>query len=100
MRINYNIKLKRFEAGSPLILTPEIDIFAGEPQQLVYTFKKGVGQRLFLNGKMVAESEFKPPVETVITGFVALDVEDMPVIDLPSTDVAVYEGYLSEDDLR
>ena len=74
--------------------------FDGEPHQLVYAFREGGEQRLFIDGTLVNDSKFDP-VETVhLTGFAISEIEKVRVIDSEgfsvSVDQAVDEAVIDE----
>ena len=98
MRIVYNMNAKRFEAGTPLLVSQEIDIFDGQNHQLAYTYKKGVGQKIFLDGVEVASSDFKPMKIADVTGF-AFAVQSAPEADIAGLEVAVYDRSLGPEEI-
>jgi hypothetical protein len=98
LRIVYNMNAKRFEAGTPLLVSQPIDIFDGQNHQLAYTYKKGLGQKIFLDGVEVASSEFRPMKISQVTGF-AFAVQSAPEADIAGTAVAMYDHYLTQADL-
>jgi hypothetical protein len=99
LRIVYNLKESRFEAGTPILKSPVIDIFDGKNHQLVYTFKKGVEQAMFLDGQKVDSSEFKP--SEVLTGATGFMVATSAITekDIKGVEVAVYDRQMTGDDL-
>lgn len=98
LRIVYNIQSRRFEAGTPLMESPEIDIFDGRDHQLVYTFKKDMEQVLYLDGAKVSSSLFKPVRISQVTGF-AVAIRSVPEVDIAGIEVAVYDRQLEGDSL-
>jgi hypothetical protein len=98
LRVVYNIKEKRFEAGTPLLTSPQIDIFDGQNHQLAYTYKKGLGQKVFLDGVEVASSDFRPMKISQVTGF-AFAVQSAPEAEIAGAAVVMYDHYLTQDDL-
>ncbi len=98
VRVVYNIRQKRFEAGSPLLMSPEIDIFDSRNHQLSYTFRKDGEQALFLDGKKVDSSDFRPMRITDVTGFFTA-LESAAEVDIAGLEVAVFGKSLSEDEL-
>ncbi len=98
LRIVYNIQTKRFEAGTPQLKSPEIDIFDGNNHQLVYTFNKEQGQAIYLDGVKVDESTFKPLKISQVTGF-AIALPTIHQVDIKGVEVAVYDRYTGEENL-
>jgi hypothetical protein len=96
VRIVYNLKTHRFEAGTPLMSSPVIDIFDETPHQLVYVFKKGENQALMLDGAQVNESKFKPLEIMKATGFAIADVSATET-EIEGAEVVVYDRYMTED---
>jgi len=95
LRIVYNLQTRTFEAGTPLMSSPEIDIFDGKNHQLVYTYKKGLEQAIFLDGVKVDSSGFRPMEISKVTGMaVALPMLDE--VDVTGLEVAVYDRYMGE----
>jgi hypothetical protein len=99
LRIVYNIRDSRFEAGTPLLSSHKVDIFDGSNHQIVYTFKKGVEQAIFLDGVKVNSSDFKPLKITQITGFI-IAVQSVPDADISGLEVDMYDRYMEADDLK
>ena len=95
LRIVYNLKEKHFESGSPLLESPPIDIFDGKNHQLVYSFKKGKNQILFLDGNKVAESEFKPLEISKVTGFVIAPM--ISEVSISGVELAMYDKFVNAD---
>ncbi len=95
VRVVYNIREQRFEAGSPLMESTKIDIFDGNAHQIVYTYKKDGEQAIMLDTVKVASSEFKPIKITQITGFATYG-EDAAEIDISGIEVAVYDREISD----
>jgi len=95
LRVVYNIKEKRFEAGSPLLESPEIDIFDGKNHQVVYTFKKDHEQAIFLDGSKVASSDFRPMRISDVTGFATL-IPTVQSADISGIEIAMYDRYMPE----
>ncbi|PIN70743.1 hypothetical protein COV93_00220 [Candidatus Woesearchaeota archaeon CG11_big_fil_rev_8_21_14_0_20_43_8] len=89
LSIAYNIQSKRFEAGSPVLSSKEIDIFDGRAHQLAYTYKRGMGQNLFLDGTLVNTSVFDWRGASEITGFAVSSVESYDVAEGFETKIAV-----------
>jgi hypothetical protein len=98
LRVVYNIDKSRFEAGSPLLSSPEINIFDEQPHQFVYTFKKDVEQAMFIDGVKVNSSQFRPLKISDVTGF-AVAISSVAEADIEGAEVAVYDRYLDEDGL-
>lgn len=99
VRIVYNLKTHRFEAGTPLMSSPEINIFDETPHQLVYVFKKGENQALLLDGAQVNESKFKPLEIMKATGFAIADVSATET-EIEGAEVVVYDRYMTEDMMK
>ena len=99
LRIIYNMKEKRFEAGTPLLKSPEIDIFDGKNHQLTYTFKKNSKQLLFLDSVKVDESDFRPLKISAVTGL-AISVGEIKEIDISGVEIAMYDHYIDENHLE
>ena len=59
MSLLYYPHKKLLVGGTPQMIAEDIDLFQGEKHQITYSFDKGEKQRLFYDGKIVAESEFK-----------------------------------------
>ena len=95
VRIVYDLKTSRFEAGTPLMTSPPVNIFDETPHQLVYVFKKGEKQMLMLDGAQVNESNFKPLEIMKATGFAIIDVSAKET-DIQGAEVAVYDRYLTD----
>lgn len=98
LRIVYNMDAKRFEAGTPLLVSQQIDIFDGQNHQVTYTYKNGVGQKIFLDGVEVASSDFKPMKISQVTGF-AFAVQSVPEAEVGGASVVMYDHYLTKEDL-
>lgn len=96
VRIVYNMKEHMFEAGSPLLRSPEIDIFDGQNHQLAYTFKKGAAQSMFLDGQLVNTSDFRPLSAAQITGFTIM-VPSISEVDIAGVEVAAYDRQLTPE---
>jgi hypothetical protein len=99
VRVVYNIRESRFEAGSPLLSSQKIDIFDGQNHQFVYTFKKGVEQAIYIDGVRVNSSGFSPMEVSGVTGF-AIAVASIAEADIAGAEVAMYDHYISEYDLN
>jgi hypothetical protein len=99
LRVVYNIDKSRFEAGSPLLSSPEINIFDEQPHQFVYTFKKDVEQAMFIDGVKVNSSQFRPLKISDVTGF-AVALSSIAEADIKGAEVAVYDRFLDEKDIE
>jgi hypothetical protein len=98
LRVVYNIDKSRFEAGTPLLSSPEINIFDEQPHQFVYTFKKDVEQAMFIDGVKVNSSQFRPLKISDVTGF-AVAISSISEADVEGAEVMMYDHYLTQDDL-
>ncbi|MBU2561206.1 MAG: hypothetical protein KKD17_02830 [Nanoarchaeota archaeon] len=98
LRIVYNMKSRRFEAGTPLMESPEIDIFDSQDHQVVYTFKKDMEQALYLDGAKVASSMFKPMKISQVTGF-AVALASIKEVEIGGIEVAVYDRYIEDSSI-
>ncbi len=99
LRVVYNIRSSRFEAGTPLLSSPEIDIFDGQNHQFVYTFKKGVEQSIYIDGVKVNSSDFRPLEISDVTGF-AIAMISIEEADVGGAEVAMYDRFVTEDELK
>ena len=99
LRIVYNIRDSKFEAGTPLLSSQKIDIFDGQNHQFAYTFKQGVGQAIFLDGVKVNSSDFRPLKITQITGFI-IAVSAVSDADIEGLQVDMYDRYMDVEDLK
>ncbi|MBW2966848.1 hypothetical protein KY362_00005 [Candidatus Woesearchaeota archaeon] len=99
LRVAYNMKTSSFEAGTPLLRTPPVDIFDEAPHQFVYTYKAGGEQAIFLDGQKVSESAFSPMQITKVTGFMIKDFSDILRIDIDGLEISVYDRAISAEDL-
>ncbi|MFH1063510.1 MAG: LamG-like jellyroll fold domain-containing protein [Candidatus Woesearchaeota archaeon] len=99
LRIVYNLNTKQFEAGTPLLRSPTIDIFDGQNHQLSYTFKKGTEQAIYLDGVKVASSEFRPMALPKLTAFM-VNVDSITEVDISGVEVAVYDRALTPDQIN
>ena len=102
LRVVYNLQDNVFEAGMPILRSSEVDIFDDGYHQVVYTFKKGVGQSLFIDGQKVAESEFIEATATRITGFIigtGMTPDDLDEVDIKGVEVAAYDRYVTAEEL-
>ncbi|MFC1741836.1 hypothetical protein ACFL3V_04845 [Nanoarchaeota archaeon] len=99
LRVVYNIKEKHFEAGAPLMSSPEVDIFDQKNHQIVYTFKKDGQQSIFLDGVKAATSDFKPIDSSKIVGFSFLE-ETADKVDIEGIEITAYDHSLTPEDLN
>ncbi|MDP3733700.1 MAG: hypothetical protein Q8R37_00575 [Nanoarchaeota archaeon] len=56
--------------GTPQMVVENVILFNDRPHWVGYTFKEGEKQYFFYDGEVVASSEFEPPQENSLTGFV------------------------------
>lgn len=70
--------------GTPQMVVENVVLFNDRPHWVGYTFKEGKKQYFFYDGKVVASSDFEPPQENALTGFVTGAAENY-----------VYEGFES-----
>jgi hypothetical protein len=96
VRIVYNLRTSRFEAGTPLMSSSPVNIFDEIPHQVVYVFKKGEVQTLLLDGNVVNESKFRPLEIMKATGFAIADVSAEEK-DVEGAEVAVYDKKITVD---
>lgn len=90
LRVVYNIRTEQFEAGTPLLTTPKVDIFDDQPHQIAYTYKRGFEQALFLDGKKVDSSEFKPPRILDATGMFWA-IESVKASEIAGIEIALFD---------
>lgn len=100
MRIVYNLDEKVFEAGVPVMKSPRIDIFDDAPHNVVYTFKRGVGQSLFIDGQIVNTSDYIEITVDKVTGFAVLtDDGTFPTVSMSGVSVQKYGRYMTQGKL-
>ncbi len=97
--IKYNFIGSTLEAGLPLIKGETISILDGNMHQIGYTYKKDVGQELYLDGVKIASGMFTGVKETVPIGMVVLDADEEVIkaeSELLYVDRALNEGEIME----
>ncbi len=85
IRIIYNFQDKTLSAGSPIMKTQELNLLDNKIHEVAYSFKDGIGQKLFVDGKEVASGEYNKPKRVVITAFAASDYANYQETNMDST---------------
>lgn len=91
LKIIYNLETKKFEAGTPIMESNEIDIFDNQAHQIIYTYTKGRTQSIFIDGEEHIRSDFKPVSVSKITGLVIQDFNELKDIDIEGVTVEIYD---------
>ncbi len=99
-RIAYNIADSRFEAGMPILATPQVNIFDNTDHQFVYTWNKDIEQALYLDGKKVRSSKFLPVNKDMIVGMSIADIEQFEEVDVEGIDITYYDKFMTEEELQ
>jgi hypothetical protein len=100
LRVVYNIKAARFEAGTPLMASPKIDIFDKQNHHFVYMFRKGGEQKIYLDGVQVKSSDFRPIEKDMVVGLSIYELEDIEEVEIKGIEVAQYDRFMTADDLK
>ena len=96
--IKYNFIDSTLEAGLPLIKGETISILDNNMHQIGYTYKKDIGQELYLDGIKIASGMFTGVKETVPIGMVVLDVNEQ-VVEMGS-EVGYISRALTEEEIK
>jgi len=81
--LRYNVHDSKLEAGLPLMQSEEIIFLDGNIHEFSYTFKEGLNQKIFFDGKEVASGDFNPDRVGII-GAAAYELEgyDIQTMDV------------------
>ena len=77
LAMKYNLKDNTIEAGLPVIKSPPIDLLNNETYEFIYTFRKDDLQVIFINDKEIIASPYTGTVDTMITGFVTRETDEV-----------------------
>ncbi|MBU0628400.1 MAG: hypothetical protein KKC75_04365 [Nanoarchaeota archaeon] len=97
--IKYNFIDSTLEAGLPLIKAETINLLDGNMHQIGYTFKKDVGQELYLDGIKVASGMFTGEKIGGVTGFAVMEFME-PILVGQEINARYVGRQLSEGELR
>ena len=100
LRVVYNIKESRFEAGTPLMASPKIDIFDKKNHHFVYMFKKGGEQAIYLDGVKTSSSSFSPVKKDMVVGLSIYDIEAIEEVEIKGIEVAQYDRFMTAEDIK
>jgi hypothetical protein len=77
IKLKYNFQEKTIEGGNPLIKSQPINLLDENLHEIAYSFKKGVGQKIFVDGAQVATSEYEEPKQVTVTSFVSYSANEL-----------------------
>jgi hypothetical protein len=100
MRVVYNLEEKVFEAGVPVLKSSRIDIFDNQEHNVVYTYKRGVGQSLFIDSQIVNTSDYVELSVDEVTGFSVFEGETaLPEVNVGGVEIAKFCSYVTQEEL-
>lgn len=95
--IYYLYKEKKVTAGIPKLTTPEINLLDGVMHKILYTFKKGYKQAIYIDGKKLSEGKYLPEIQ--ITGFAVKQIEHEISTDKGTIEFDIYGRALTEEEI-
>jgi hypothetical protein len=100
MAVYYLYNETKVQAGLPRMNSTKVELLDGVAHQIVYTFKKGLGQQLYVDQKLVAESIYEPSSLSTVTGFGSFSLTGNKKYigsEAGFLDVEILESYLSKE---
>ncbi|MBD3164586.1 hypothetical protein GF323_05255 [Candidatus Woesearchaeota archaeon] len=75
LKVAYDVNERKIKAGLPLISSEEVDLIDGKPHKVIYNFnRQEKNQRIYLDGKLVAEGKFTGKKEgELLSGYAVYD---------------------------
>jgi hypothetical protein len=71
--------------GLPSLKSSAFELFDKQNHNIIYTFKKNIGQKFIVDGTDIGVGPYDPTkISNLITGNVILDISNPPTADIPA----------------